>query len=115
MNHALAEQRGRSAERSATCDLRMKNWRIIDACVWTPVGEIDIVARRFRTTAFVEVKTCEKSADLDYAENRHRRGTTWRAGRRCADQRHPGRARAATQTHPRHMARHMARHMGRLE
>jgi putative endonuclease len=115
MNRALAEQRGRSAERRATCDLRMKNWRITDARVWTPVGEINIVARRFRTTAFVEVKTCEKSADLDYAENKQRRGTSWRAGRRSPDQRHPDRAGAAPQTHPRHMARHMARHMGRLE
>ena len=35
-------------------------------------GEIDIVARRFRTTAFVEVKTRGTSADLDYAVDRHR-------------------------------------------
>jgi putative endonuclease len=72
MNRALAEQRGRSAERIAGWYLRMKGWRIVDTRVRTPVRKIDIVARRFRTTAFVEVKSSEKSADLDYAVDRHR-------------------------------------------
>ena len=72
MNRVLAEQRGRRAERIAAWYLRMKGWRIIDTRVRTPMGEIDIVARRFRTTAFVEVKAREKPADLDYAVDKHR-------------------------------------------
>jgi putative endonuclease len=72
MTRALAEQRGRRAERLAAWYLRLKGWRIVDTRVRTPVGEIDIVARRFRTTAFVEVKTREKAVDLDYAVDKHR-------------------------------------------
>ncbi len=72
MTHAAAEARGRRAERIAAWYLRLKGWRIIGTRVRTPVGEIDIVARRFRTTAFVEVKTRGTLADLDYAVDRHR-------------------------------------------
>jgi putative endonuclease len=72
MSRALAEQRGRRAERIAAWYLRMKGWRIIGTRVRTPVGEIDIVARRFRTTAFVEVKTRGTLAELGYAVDKHR-------------------------------------------
>ena len=72
MNRQQAEQRGRRAERIAAWYLRLKGWRIVGRRVRTPVGEIDIVARRFRTTAFVEVKTRGTNADLDYAVDRHR-------------------------------------------
>jgi len=72
MSRALAEQRGRRAERIAAWYLRMKGWRIVGTRVRTPVGEIDIVARRFRTTAFVEVKTRGTLAELDYAVDKHR-------------------------------------------
>jgi putative endonuclease len=72
MSRALAEQRGRRAERIAAWYLRMKGWRIVGTRVRTPVGEIDIVARRFRTTAFVEVKTRGTMAELDYAVDKHR-------------------------------------------
>jgi putative endonuclease len=72
MSRTLAEQRGRRAERIAAWYLRMKGWRIVGTRVRTPVGEIDIVARRFRTTAFVEVKTRGTLADLDYAVDKHR-------------------------------------------
>jgi len=75
MSRALTDQRGRCAERIAVWHLHMKGWRIIATRMWTPVGKIDIVARRFRTTAFAKVKTCEKSADLDadldYAVGKH--------------------------------------------
>jgi putative endonuclease len=116
MRRALAEQRGHRAERIAAWHLRMKGWRIVDTRVRTPVGEIDIVARRFRTTAFAEVKTREKSANLDYAVDKHRLRrvtaaasalTARLAGRRRTHRRHPGRAGAATQT--------PLQRMGRLE
>lgn len=72
MSRAAAESRGRRAERLAAWYLRMKGWRIVGTRVRTPVGEIDIVARRFRTTAFVEVKTRGTTADLNHAVDRHR-------------------------------------------
>jgi putative endonuclease len=72
MSRTLAEQRGRRAERIAAWYLRMKGWRIVGTRVRTPVGEIDIVARRFATTAFVEVKTRGTLAELDYAVDKHR-------------------------------------------
>ena len=36
--------------------LRAKGWRILAQRVKTPRGEVDLVARRGRTVAFVEVK-----------------------------------------------------------
>lgn len=53
---ADAEQRGRRAETIAAWWLRCQGWRIIGVRVRTPVGEVDLVARRFATVAFVEVK-----------------------------------------------------------
>lgn len=51
-----AEARGRRAEALAALWLRLKFYRIRDARVRTPVGEIDLIAERFGTLAFVEVK-----------------------------------------------------------
>jgi putative endonuclease len=67
MTRVAAEARGRRAERIAAWYLRMKGWRIIGTRVRTPVGEVDIVARRLRTTAFVEVKTRGTPAELGHA------------------------------------------------
>ncbi|MEP6785377.1 MAG: YraN family protein [Sphingomonadales bacterium] len=72
MKRRLAEQRGRRAESIAAWYLRLKGWRILDRRVRTPVGEIDIVARRFRTTAFIEVKARNTAEELDFAVDRHR-------------------------------------------
>ena len=51
-----AWQRGRRGERLAAWWLRLKGYRILARDLRTPVGEIDIVARRGRTLALVEVK-----------------------------------------------------------
>ena len=51
-----AEKRGRSGERLAAWWLRLKGYRIVARGVRTPVGEIDLVARRGRRLALVEVK-----------------------------------------------------------
>lgn len=67
-----AEARGRRAERIAAWWLRMKGYRIVAQRVRTPVGEVDIIARRWRTTAFVEVKARATLAELDVAIDRHR-------------------------------------------
>jgi putative endonuclease len=51
-----AEKRGRSAERVAAWYLRLKGYGILARRFRGPIGEIDLVARRFGTLAFVEVK-----------------------------------------------------------
>ena len=56
MNRQIAEQRGRGAETIAAWWLRLRGWRILARRARVPGGEVDIVARRGRTLAFVEVK-----------------------------------------------------------
>lgn len=56
MKRQKAERGGRRAETLAAWWLRLKGWRIIATRARTPVGEVDLVARRGRTLAFVEVK-----------------------------------------------------------
>ena len=56
MNRHAAERRGRGAETFACWYLRLKGWRILARRARVPGGEVDIVARRGRTLAFVEVK-----------------------------------------------------------
>ena len=56
LNRQAAEKRGRGAETLACWWLRLRGWRIIKRRARVPGGEVDIVARRGRTLAFVEVK-----------------------------------------------------------
>jgi putative endonuclease len=56
MNRQKAERRGRGAETIACWYLRLKGWRILARRARVPGGEVDIVARRGRMLAFVEVK-----------------------------------------------------------
>jgi putative endonuclease len=56
MNRREAERRGRGAETLACWYLRLHGWRILARRARVPGGEVDIVARRGRTLAFVEVK-----------------------------------------------------------
>jgi putative endonuclease len=62
-----AERRGRRGETLAVWYLRLTGWRILAQRVKTRRGEIDIVARRGRTLAFVEVKWRARDADLGLA------------------------------------------------
>ena len=64
---AEREARGRRGETLAAWYLRLKGWRILARRVKTPRGEIDLIARRGRVVAFVEVKWRENAADLDLA------------------------------------------------
>jgi putative endonuclease len=50
------EAAGRTAEAVCAALLRLKGFRILARRFRTPVGEIDIVARRGRVVAFIEVK-----------------------------------------------------------
>ncbi len=64
---AEREARGRRGETLAAWYLRLKGWRILARRVKTPRGEIDLIARRGRVVAFVEVKWRKNAADLDLA------------------------------------------------
>jgi putative endonuclease len=48
--------RGRKAETIAAWWLRLHGWRILAQRARVPGGEVDLIARRGRTLAFVEVK-----------------------------------------------------------
>lgn len=67
-----AEATGRRGERMAAWWLRLKGWSILDRRVRTPVGEVDLVARRGNLVAFVEVKLRATAADLDFAIDERR-------------------------------------------
>jgi putative endonuclease len=64
MNRRAAENAGRRGETVAAYWLRLKGWRILDARVKIGVGEVDLVAKRWGTIAFVEVKWRKNAADL---------------------------------------------------
>ena len=75
MTRRDAEKRGRGAETIACWFLRMHGWRILARRARVPGGEVDIVAKRGRTLAFVEVKArgTEYSAAVALDEWRLRR------------------------------------------
>jgi putative endonuclease len=72
LNRAEAERRGRRAETLAAWWMRLQGWRIIARRMRTPVGEIDLVARRGRTVAFVEVKSRHDDEGLARSIDRQR-------------------------------------------
>lgn len=72
MNRAAAEARGRKAERRAAWWLRLHGWRILGERLRVPAGEVDLVARRGRTVAFVEVKWRDRAEELDFAIDEYR-------------------------------------------
>jgi len=72
MTRRTAERGGRRAERLAAWWLRLKGWRILAIRARTPVGEVDLVARRGRTLAFVEVKARATDAGAAWALDDYR-------------------------------------------
>jgi putative endonuclease len=67
VNREAAEKRGRAAETLACWYLRLRGWRILARRARVPGGEVDIVARRGRTLAFVEVKARASDAAAGFA------------------------------------------------
>lgn len=72
MKKAAAEAQGRRAEAIAALWLILRGWRILGRRVRVPLGEVDIIARRSKSLAFIEVKYRSTAADLDFAIDRHR-------------------------------------------
>lgn len=67
MSRAEREAKGRRGETLAAWYLRLKGWRIVARRVKTPRGEVDLIARRGKTLAFVEVKWRTRADELDSA------------------------------------------------
>jgi putative endonuclease len=72
MNRRAAELGGRRAERVAAWWLRLKGWHILAIRARTPVGEVDLVARRRHILAFVEVKARATRAEAAIALDDYR-------------------------------------------
>ena len=66
------ERDGRRAETIAAFWLRLKGWAVLARRVRCPAGEVDLVARRGRTLAFVEVKARATAAEADLALDDYR-------------------------------------------
>ncbi|RJF81415.1 YraN family protein [Azospirillum cavernae] len=74
-----AESFGRFAEGLCRWALRLKGYRILANRLRTPLGEIDIVARRGQTIAMVEVKARRDWDSANEAVNARQRGRLARA------------------------------------
>lgn len=72
MKRQKAERGGRRAERLAAWWLRLHGWHILAMRARTPVGEVDLIARRGKVLAFIEVKARATKADADLALDDYR-------------------------------------------
>ena len=72
MKRQRAERGGRRAERAAAWWLRLHGWHILAMRARTPVGEVDLIARRGRVLAFIEVKARATQAGAELALDAYR-------------------------------------------
>ncbi len=82
-----AEARGRRAEMLAGLWLRLKGYQILARRVRLPVGEVDLIARRGKTIAFIEVKARKTQSSGETAvpqsawKRINRAASSWMAGK----------------------------------
>lgn len=74
-----AYRKGHAAETAAALLLMAKGYRILARRVRLPVGEIDLVARRGRHIAFIEVKARRDGDAAAHAVSERQRRRMWRA------------------------------------
>lgn len=74
-----SERYGRAAEALCRFVLRLKGYRIVVSRLRTPLGEIDIVARRGDTLAVIEVKARRDWLQANEAVSARQRGRLARA------------------------------------
>lgn len=72
MNRQQAEKRGRGAETLACWFLRLHGWQILARRARVAGGEVDVVARRGRMVAFVEVKARSSDDTAAFALDQRR-------------------------------------------
>jgi len=72
MKRQLAERGGRRAEALAALWLQLKGWSVIGRRVRTPRGEVDLVARRGKVLAFIEVKARATAAEAELSLDDYR-------------------------------------------
>ena len=67
-----ADSFGRRGEDAAAAWLERRGWTVLARRVKTKAGEVDLIARRERLVAFVEVKVRKTAAALDFAIDERR-------------------------------------------
>lgn len=67
-----SERDGRRGETLAALWLLLRGWSILGRRVRTPVGEVDIIARRGSTLAFIEVKWRRSAAETALSLDHYR-------------------------------------------
>ncbi len=68
----IAERKGREGEAQAAQWLSTQGWQILAERVKTPLGEIDLIARKDGLIAFIEVKWRKRVGDLATAIDERR-------------------------------------------
>lgn len=79
LDRRRAEGLGRLAETLCAWQLRVCGYRILSRRLRFPVGELDIVARRGRLVAFIEVKARRRRPAADEYVTRHQQRRIERA------------------------------------
>lgn len=87
-----AEKRGHRAEQLAALLLNLKGYRIIERRFRSRAGEIDLVARRGRRLAFVEVKERADTEAAAWSLTPHQQARIARAAKHWLALKGPGRA-----------------------